>query len=98
MSAFQCRPNKILLSLLLPVFGHGMVVAAEAKPEPDGAQLDTVVVVGKRINAADKPFKTIGGVSHRGPDVLGEGATNMLRGIPGAFTQHDIGQPGVQVN
>lgn len=98
MNALPFKPNKIVLSVLLSILGQGVALAEEIKSEPDSAKLETVVVIGKKMTAADKPFKTIGGVSHRGEDVLGEGATSILRGIPGTFTQHDMGQPGVQVN
>lgn len=98
MNALPFKPNTIVLSLLLPVLGHSMALANEAKAQSEDVALGDIVVIGKRLSAEDKPFKTIGGVSHRGPDVLGEGATSLLRGVPGTFTQHDIGQPGVQVN
>ncbi|MBP6344968.1 TonB-dependent receptor [Neisseriaceae bacterium CLB008] len=98
MTVSPFKPNKILLGLLLPFLGQNMAWADEAKAEADTAKLDTVVVIGKKVTPADKPFKTIGGVSHRGEDTLGEGATSILRGIPGTFTQHDVGQPGIQVN
>ncbi|MBP6862680.1 MAG: TonB-dependent receptor [Neisseriaceae bacterium] len=98
MNVSPFKPNKIRLGLLLPLFGANMAWAEDVKSEADSVKLDTVVVIGKKVTAADKPFKTVGGVSHRGEDVFGEGANSMLRGIPGTFTQHDVGQPGVRVN
>ena len=58
-------------------------------------ELQTITVIGTR---KAKPFQTPAAVSHRDADLFGQDLNTIIRGIPGAATQHDIGQGGISVN
>lgn len=81
-----------VISLSLLMIGNSY---AKENHEYPTQEISPIEVRDSRYNAV---FKNPRASSYREEDILGQDMDTIIRGIPGTFTQHDIGQGGFTVN